>query len=111
MMSASPAWKPQAIFTDVASSVMAASLPISHAPNPSPRSQLRSIVVMMIGPLPVSGSLVRLVRPRCVRRRRNLPCPGIDGADGAAGNISISERVDVETGIVDGAQPVWQGAQ
>ena len=50
MMSASPAWKPQAILTDVASSIMAASLPISQAPNPSPKSQLRSMVVMLVFP-------------------------------------------------------------
>src|SRR5258707_2954808 len=51
--------KPQAMLTEVASSIMAASLPISHAPNPSPRSQLRSIVVMSMSPC-ASGSLVNL---------------------------------------------------
>src|ERR1700704_4269144 len=105
MMSASPAWKPQAMLTDVASSIMAASLPISHAPNPSPRSQLRSIVVMSVSPC-ASGLVLR--QRIC---RRNLPRSGVDGADGAACNISILQRLDVEIKILDSPDAVGQGPQ
>src|SRR6266576_2282060 len=108
MMSASPAWKPQAMLTEVASSIMAASLPISHAPNPSPRSQLRSIVVMSGVPLRewISGLVLR--QRIC---RRNLPCSGIDRADGGAGDISILQRLDVEIESIDWPDAIGQAAQ
>src|SRR6202040_1057908 len=115
MMSASPAWKPQATLTEVASSIMAASWPISHGPKLSPRSQLRSMVVMSV-PLRVdlwlisSVKLVGSVLRQCIRRWR-LPGPDVDGADGAAGDVSISERLDVEFKTVDRTEPVRQGAQ
>src|ERR1700694_4132422 len=93
MMSASPAWKPQATLTEVASSIMAASLPISQAPKPSPRSQLRSMVVMLFSVFEfVLPGLV--LRPRV--RRRNLPRSGVDSADGSAGDVRILQRLDVE---------------
>src|SRR5258705_8928334 len=107
MMSASPAWKPQAMLTEVASSIMAASLPISHAPNPSPRSQLRSIVVMSMSRC-ASGSML-ILRQRI--RRRNLPCSGVDRADGGAGDISILQRLDVEIESLDRPDAVGQAAQ
>src|ERR1700732_2770614 len=99
------------MLTEVASSIIAASLPISHGPKLSPRSQLRSmVVVMMIGPL-VSGSSGLSVRPNDVRRRCDVPGRGIDGADGVAGDIGIMQRLDVEIKAFDVAQPVGQGAQ
>src|SRR5882724_7387482 len=94
MMSASPAWKPQAMLTEVASSIMAASLPISHAPNPSPRSQLRSMLVMV---------LVLLVRSGNIGCRSHLPGRRIDRADGVAGDIGIAERLEVEIEVFDPA--------
>src|ERR1700744_1268719 len=100
MMSASPAWKPQATLTEVASSIIAASLPISQGPKLSPRSQLRSIVVMMRVRLRVDGSV------RC----RDMPGVGVDGADGAAGDVGILQRFEVEIKVFDIAQPVGQGA-
>src|SRR2546423_1439387 len=106
MMSASPAWKPQAIFTDVARSIMAASLPISQAPNPSPRSQLRSMVVMLC-PL---ARAHRLVRSQRVGWRRYLPCSGVDGTDGGARDVSITESLDVEIKLVHRTEPIGQGA-
>src|SRR5258708_15660599 len=113
MVSESPAWNPQAMLTEVASSIMAASLPISHAPNPSPRSQFRSIV-MMSCPLSVSGSLL-VVRPLlwrlCVRRRRGLPRSGVNGADGGTGNVSTSKHLEVEVRILDVPEAVGQVAQ
>src|SRR5258707_13703910 len=86
MMSGSPAWKPQAMLTEVASSIMAASLPISHAPNPSPRSQLRAILVMML--LRFRGvDFGVLVRSRYIGERGHLPGRRIDGAHGVAGDV------------------------
>src|SRR5689334_16586614 len=99
MMSGSPAWKPQATLTELASSIMAASLPISHAPKPSPRSQLRSIVFMV-----ALRSLCRLWL------RRHLPGPGIHGAHRIAGDVGIAERLDVERDAVGGAQAIRQVA-
>src|SRR5450756_673525 len=40
-----------------------------------------------------------------------MPGSGVDGADGAPGDVSISQRFDVEIKILDSAQPVGQGAQ
>src|SRR3984893_16224829 len=111
MMSASPAWKPQATLTEVASSIMAASLPISHGPKLSPRSQLRSMVVMSV---PLREWIFRWSLQSFLRQRvrgRRLPRPGVDRADGAARDVSISECLDVEIEIIDGAEPVGQGAQ
>src|ERR1700683_309842 len=94
---------------------MAASLPISHGPKLSPRSQLRSMVVMSV-PLRawIFGWSLQLVS-ESVRRQRirrwRLPGPDVDGTDGAAGDVSISERLDVELKTVDRTQPVGQGAQ
>src|ERR1700753_3032809 len=104
MMSGSPAWKPQATLTEVARSIMAASLPISHAPNPSPRSQLRSIVVMMATRLREWLVWSVLCCYRC-----DLPGCRVDGADRAARDISILQRFDVELKILDVAQLIGQG--
>src|SRR5436305_1590360 len=101
MMSGSPAWKPKAPLTELARSIIAASLPISHAPKPSPRSQLRSIVFM---------AALRLWSSCGLRLRRDLPRPGIDGADRMARHIGIAERFDVERDSVRGAQAIGQGA-
>src|SRR5688572_6555231 len=43
MTAGSPAWKPQATFTDVTRARRSASWPMAQAPNPSPMSALRSI--------------------------------------------------------------------
>src|SRR3954453_11522589 len=99
MISGSPAWKPQATLTELASSIMAASLPISHAPKPSPRSQLRSTVFM--GALP-SRSSCRL------RLRHDLPGPGVHSAHRIARNVGIAERLDVDLDGVGGAQAIGQ---
>src|SRR3954471_16102153 len=115
MMSASPAWKPQATLTEVASSIMAASLPISQGPKLSPRSQLRSTVFMLLlasgffehdlfgKPVPTF--------PDHALSRKILPGPGIDGVDRTAGDISIPQGLDVEVEIINAAQPVGQGVQ
>src|ERR1700675_4278356 len=102
MMSASPAWKPQAMLTEVASSIMAASLPISHGPKLSARSQLRSLVVMSV---PLREWIFRSALQSVLRQRirgRRLPGSGVDRADGAAGDVSISQCLDVEIKILDG---------
>src|SRR5258705_5427979 len=97
MISASPAWKPQATLTDVASSIIAASLPISQGPKLSPRSELRSTVFMLL----LASFL----------SRRTLPRSRIDGTNRAAGDISIPQGLDVEVEIFNAAQPVGHGAQ
>src|SRR5206468_11002123 len=102
MMSGSPAWKPQATLTELASSIIAASLPISHAPKPSPRSQLRSIVFMVA---------LRLWWSCGLRLLRDLPRPGIHRADRMARDVGIAERFDVERDGVGGAQAIGQGAE
>src|SRR5260221_5135547 len=109
MMSASAAWKPQAMLTEVASSIMAASLPISQAPNPSPRSQLRSMVFIWMSSF-WGGDLLS-VRCQHIRAGCNLPGDGVDGAHRAAGDISILQRLNVEIKALNGAQTVGQGAQ
>src|SRR5688572_17107958 len=44
----SPAWKPHAIFADEMLAISAASWPIGHGPNDSPRSELRSILILFL---------------------------------------------------------------
>src|SRR4051812_50106043 len=97
MISGSPAWKPQATLTELASSIMAASLPISHAPKPSPRSQLRSIVFMGCSPSLVVLSFTAPPQPPPAPRRPHpqqnppplqplgLPFFGRPGAGGGRG--------------------------
>ena len=43
--------------------------------------------------------------------RWNLPCSGIDGADGAAGDISILQRLDVEIESLDRPDAIGQATQ
>src|SRR3954462_4265457 len=101
MMSASPAWKPQATLTEVASSIMAASLPISQGPKLSPRSQFRSIVIMSCPLLWIDVELILNL---------SLPGPRVERVDGRARNISTLQRLDIENGILQVANAVGQGA-
>ena len=55
--------------------------------------------------LPLVASVSQLVLRQRVRGRR-LPRSGVDRADGAARDVSIPERLDVEVKILDGAEPV-----
>src|SRR5690348_2313785 len=71
----SPAWKPQATLALVTRRSIAASSPRVHRPNDSPRSALRSMVV--IGAAPGRA-------PRALTRRPG-PWPGADAGAGAAG--------------------------
>src|ERR1700730_9759932 len=43
--------------------------------------------------------------------RSNLPCCGIDGTNGGAGDVSIMQRLNVEIKAFDIVQPVGQGTQ
>src|SRR5271155_3666614 len=100
------------MLTEVASSIMAASLPISQGPKLSPRSQLRSIVVMMVVrfglmDLGLSGPWL-VAKSYC---QKSLPGSGVDRADRVSGDISIPERLDVEIKIRDSAPAIGQGAQ
>src|SRR3954469_16400821 len=97
MISASPAWKPQAMLTDVASSIMAASLPISHGPKLSPRSQFRSMVMM------ASGFVGKLIL------EFTLPCPRVHRTDGGARDIGALQRIQIENGSLKIGDPVGQG--
>ena len=92
-----------------ASSIIAASLPISHAPNLSPRSQLRSTVFMLWSAF--RYCIDCSFRTRCFGQLYREPGSGIDGADRTARDISIVQRIDVEINIYDSPQPVGQGAQ
>src|SRR6516225_378747 len=102
MMSASPAWYPQAMLTELASSIIAASLPISQGPKLSPRSQFRSMVVIGV-------SVQFLIR--CQYICLGVPGPDVDRADRTARDISISKCLHVEFDPVDRAKAIGQGAQ
>src|SRR5271154_2688957 len=101
------------MLTEVARSIMAASLPICHAPKPSPRSQLRSIFILScplaVGRVFDGGSVSVVYRRTC--RRWTLPCPGVNSVDRGASDVSILQRFDVEFKIFDVAKTVGQGAQ
>src|SRR5271166_5640028 len=101
MMSASPAWKPQAMLTEVASSIMASSLPITQGPKLSPRSQLRSMLLMLFA----FSRFPPLILNRWV------PGVGVDRTDGVARDIRVMQRLDVELRAFEAAQAIRQGAQ
>src|SRR6202022_2519196 len=61
--------------------------------------------------VPLGELIFKLVLRQRVCRRRNLPGPGVDGADGGAGDVSIMQRLEVEIKTLDGAEPFGQTAQ
>src|SRR6185312_6332697 len=102
MVSASPAWKPQAMLTEVASSIIAASLPIGQTPKLSPRSQLRSIAM-------VSCSVVEM-GVLWFRKRPSLPRPAVECIDGGARDIGALQCI-AEVGAACFTHTVWQRPQ
>src|ERR1700677_2954964 len=58
----------------------------------------------------IVGVARSVASPR-ICRGWNMPRLGVDGADGSACDVSIPQRLDVEIKVLDGAQPVGQGAQ
>src|SRR5258708_15550911 len=69
---------------------------------------------MVVMSVPLREWIFRWLLQLFLRQRvggRRLPRPGVDRADGAARDVSISERLDVEIEILDGAEPVGEAAQ
>src|ERR1700684_2925827 len=100
MVSCSPPGKPQATFTEVATSIIAASLPICHTPKDSPRSLFRSTVFMLLSVLLVGRKIIPALA--LCARQWNLPCPGVYRTDGDAGDIGFLQRFDIEIKALDG---------
>src|SRR3954452_14108181 len=90
------------MLTEVARSIMAASLPISQGPKLSPRSQFRSIVMMSCPLLWIDVDLVLNL---------SLPRPRVEGVDRRARDVGILQRLDIKHDILRVVNAVGQGAQ
>src|SRR3954462_13864900 len=97
------------MLTEVASSIIAASLPISHGPKLSPRSQFRSMVVMVS--CPVDERMIHSVWRRRLGRHGSLPRLYVECIDCGAGDVCALQRIEIEYGGMRVVDPVRQRAQ